>query len=387
MLWTGYDLRGIFKKDLTFDLIYQAVKQFYNKTKAKSILLGVDCNKNNFIIKNFLEQNFNFQFIGTIPTPIFYYYVIKSKKPGIMVTASHLPLKYSGLKFILENGEPWKPNLDLRSKKLDLRKKDLRSKKLDLRIRKDIYENYFGRLAKIVKPKEKIYVNFDKNNFFLNTSLPYFQKLKIFHRQSSPIKVKSDLDNDRIFIYLKNKKLHNDLIFYYLALSQKYQKLGVPIFFNQKLKKLLLKKKKRIYFIPTGHYYFKQAFKKLKLDLAFEPSGHFYMFKDFKTESPYLALVMFLHNTSTIKINDIIDFNKKLQLYRFNINYNLLSLSIINKLKNNFNLNLKKFDGYLLYNQNIYLHLRKSQTENKIRFSFEGSKKNLIEIKQWLKKN
>jgi len=391
MLLTSYDLRGILKKDLTFEIIYQAVNQFFRKNKEKSLLLGVDCNQNNFIIKNFLEQNFPFEFIGVIPTPIFYYQVIKRKKPGIMITASHLPLRYSGLKFILENGEPWKPKLDLRSKKLDLRIKGLTSKNLDLRIRKEIYEDYFERLVEIIKPKQKIYVNFDKRNFFLNASLPYFQKLKIFHRDSSSIKIKSDLDNDRIFIYLENQKIHNDLIFYFLSLLPKYQNLGVPIFFSQKLKNLLLEKKKKIYHIQTGHYYFKKAFKKYKLDLAFEPTGHFYLFKNLKTEAPYLALAMFFRTISNGNLNKLINLNKELNLYR-------LSLSILPERKKNFLRNivyflkqkyvlkLKKFDGYLLVGQDFYLHLRSSQTENKLRFSFEGKKKFLTEIKKWFRK-
>jgi phosphomannomutase len=111
MLLSEYDIRGIFKKDLTLEIIYNVVQQFFYKLKIKKALLAVDFNKNNWLIKNFLERNFPFEFLGILPTPIFYYEVIKRKKPGIMITASHLPLKYSGLKFILENGEPWKPTL------------------------------------------------------------------------------------------------------------------------------------------------------------------------------------------------------------------------------------------------------------------------------------
>lgn len=388
MLLTGYDLRGIFKKDLTFEIIYQAVLEFIQKTKEKSLLLAVDSNKNNFIIKNFLEKNFQFEFLGLLPTPIFYYQVLKRKKPGIMITASHLPKKYSGLKFILANGEPWKPDLDLRSKKIDLRIKDLRNKKLDLEIKKDIYENYFEKLASIIKPKQKIYVSFDQKNFFLNSSLPYFQKLKIFHRSNSPIKVKADLDNDRLFIYIKNKKLHNDLIFYFLALLPKYHNLGVPAFFSQKLRKLLLAKNKKIYFIQTGHYYFKKAFKKYNLDLAFEPSGHFYLFKDLKTEGPYLALGLFLKNYASSDLDKIVNFNQQLNLYRFDITHPQQPLeSIIPCLKEKFNLKLKMADGYLLSNKDFNLHLRESKTENKIRVSFEGEKKLLPIIKKCLMKN
>ena len=296
MLLTEYDIRGIFKKDLTLEIIYNVVHQFFKKLKIKKALLAVDFNKNNWLIKNFLEKNFHFEFLGILPTPIFYYEVIKRKKPGIMVTASHLPLKYSGLKFILENGEPWKPTLRAKSTRIAtskitlIKEYDIHVNQRDKYPRRSVLNNYFNHLKKIIKPKKEIYVSFDKKNFFLNFSLPYFQKLKIYHKKNTPIKIKSDFDNDRIFVFINNRKIHNDLIFYFLAKLSQYQKLGVPIFFSQKLKNELLKIGKKIYFIPTGHYFFKKAFSKHKLDLAFEPSGHFYMFKDLKTEGPYLAL-------------------------------------------------------------------------------------------------
>jgi phosphomannomutase len=385
MLLSEYDIRGIFKKDLTLEIIYNVVQQFFHKLKIKKALLAVDFNKNNWLIKNFLERNFPFEFLGILPTPIFYYEVIKRKKPGIMITASHLPLKYSGLKFILENGESWKPKLTEETRiNADSIRINLYPKSNFVLVQ-GVYENYFNHLKKIIKPKKKIYVNFDKKNFFLNSSLPYFQKLKIYHIKNSPIKIKSDFDNDRIFVFVNNRKIYNDLIFYFLAKLPQYQRLGVPIFFSQKLKNELLKLGKKIYFIPTGHYFFKKAFKKYKLDLAFEPSGHFYMFKDLKTEGPYLALGLFLHSIDDLKA--LLKFNSSLQTYRFDINANLSGLEkLVSSLQKKFNLKLNKFDGYFLYNQDFYLHLRKSKTENKIRISYEGSKKYLKEIKKWLMK-
>jgi phosphomannomutase len=471
MLLTEYDIRGIFKKDLTLEIIYNVVQQFFQKLKIKKALLAVDFNKNNWLIKNFLEKNFPFEFLGILPTPIFYYEVIKRKKPGIMITASHLPLKYSGLKFILENGEPWKPTklpeLNDRIKYPNKRPNENLEFGQDSgssfgpysgnknifgqHSGKRIFNNYFNHLQKIIKPKKKIYVSFDKKNFFLNSSLPYFQKLKIYDIDSvypnnvrikypnkgpnknlkfgknsggkfgqysgrlSLIKIKSDFDNDRIFVFVNNRKIHNDLIFYFLAKLPQYQRLGVPIFFSQKLKNELLKFGKKIYFIPTGHYFFKKAFRKYKLDLAFEPTGHFYMFKDLKTEGPYLALGLFLHliadlcgsNADKRGLYDLLKLNSSLQLYRFDVKADsrtphqskarcgvalnpcsaLVQVrlnKIVSFLQKKFKLKLKKFDGYLLYNQDFYLHLRRSKTENKIRVSYEGSKKYLKEIKKWL---
>ncbi len=385
MLILDYDIRGIFKKELNFEIIYYTVNQFFKKINDRKIILGVDSNKNNLIIKEFLLKNFAFEYLGILSTPIFYYQVIKRKKPGIMITASHLPKNYSGLKFLLANGESWKPKIKTQNLKLSnyiqiktIKKQKTEKDNFQKEINPEIYQEYFEKLKKIVKPKKKVFVNFDKKNFFLHFSLPYFKKLNIFDNNNSLMKIKSDLDNDRIFVYYQNKMILPDLVFYYLAINKKYKNLGVPIYFSQYLKEKLLKLNKKIFIIPTGHYYFKKAYKKYNLDLAFEPSGHFYMFKDLKTESPYLTLAIFLQQEIDLKFLSFV--NKNIKRLSLKIDEKFDLEKFVSSLKKKFKLKLKKFDGYLLYQENFYLHLRKSKTENKLRISFEGDQKFAKEI-------
>lgn len=113
MIIGEYDIRGILGKELTFDLIEKSISEFINFLKKnnqfkKTLLLAIDNNKNNLRVKDYLMRKFNFNFLGSLPTPIFYYYVIKLKTPGVIITASHLPKKYSGLKFLLKDGTSWK---------------------------------------------------------------------------------------------------------------------------------------------------------------------------------------------------------------------------------------------------------------------------------------
>lgn len=251
-----------------------------------------------------------------------------------------------------------------------------------LKISKRLYENYFKKISSLVKPKKKIFVNFDLSNFFLATSLPYFKKVNIFYEPKSNILIKADNDNDRIYVYYQKKEILPDVIFYNVALDKKYQNLGVPIFFSQKLKRDLELRGKKIFLIKTGHFYFKQAYKKFNLDLAFEPSGHFYCFRDLKTEAPYLMMSIFLHRVDLEKLPLL-----KIQRLSLKIKKNIDLDKIVNKLKKYFGCKLKKFDGFFLSWADNYLHLRKSKTENKLRISFEGEKKIFQEIKKkWLMK-
>ncbi len=371
---TEYDLRGLFEKEITPEVVTKVVQQFLNFVKNKKVLLALDANPRSLMIKDFLETRFKnkFKFLGALPTPIFYYFVIKRKNPGIMITASHLPQRYVGLKFLLEDGSPWKPIINsFLTQHQQKTEKFPRIKKENLKklIVPQLYEKYFEKLKNLLQPKKTLKVNFDLNNFFLRTSLPYFRKLKILHSNKSKIKIKGDLDNDRIFIFLNKRKILPDLIFFLIALSKNYQKLGVPIYFSKYLESHLKNLGKKIFYLPTGHYYFKKAYKKYQLDFAFEPSGHFYLFKDLKTEAPYLALGLFLQNFDEKKIKD---FSQKFILIRKNQALTEKLEKLIKSMKNKFHLKLKKFDGYLLYKKNLYLHLRQSKTEpSKLRISLE----------------
>lgn len=252
----------------------------------------------------------------------------------------------------------------------------------NLKINKSLYEDYFQKISLLVKPKKKIFVNFDLNNFFLANSLPYFRKVNIFQKSKSNILIKADNDNDRIYIYYRGKEILPDIIFYNVALEKKYHNLGVPIFFSQELKKKLVLQGKKIFLVKTGHFYFKQAYKKFNLDLAFEPSGHFYCFKDLKTEAPYLMMAIFLHNTDLDKLPLL-----KIKRLSLKVKKELNLDKIVNEFKKYFGCKIKKFDGFFLNWDDNYLHLRKSKTENKLRVSFEGEKKIFQEIKnKWLTK-
>lgn len=110
MLIFDYDIRGIFPDELNYEIIQKCFEGFLRFVKEEKIILAIDSNKKSILIRDFLLKNFkNLIYLGKLPTPIFYYEVIKRKTPGIIITASHLPRKYAGIKFLLKDGNSWKP--------------------------------------------------------------------------------------------------------------------------------------------------------------------------------------------------------------------------------------------------------------------------------------
>ena len=381
MLLLKYDVRGIFNREISPEVVDYLIIDFKKFLERKykrinKIILSSDLNERSLIIKDYLLKKFTFfKNLGSLPTPIFYFFCMKEKLPGIILTASHLPKSYVGLKFFLPDGTSWKPKKVKKFKKT--------SKFEIIKIKKDIgldyIKNYFEELSKNYSLEKKFRIRFDLRNDFLKFTFPYFKLLNIYHYPKSSFFIKSDNDNDRIYYFYKKIEIPLDIVFYFVSLSEKYEKIGVPIYFSKILEEKLKKLGKKIFYIPTGHIYFKSAFKKYKLDLAFEPSGHFYFFKDLKTEAPYLSLPLFLKNFNRKSFLDMLG----------NLKIKRLSLKIKNEkkliynLKRKFNLKIKRFDGIFLYSQNNFVHLRKSATENIWRLSIEG--KNFKEIIEEIK--
>lgn len=370
MLLLKYDIRGLLNKDIYPELIDYLLKSFLRVVKTKKILIASDFNKRNLIIKNYFLTHYPnlFEDLKSLPSPIFYFYVINKKTPGIMLTASHLPFNYVGLKFVLTDGTNWKPSkLKNFSSKSKFKKTDLK-----LSFNKELFEIYFQDLKKLFPKGKKFFVSFNTKNSFLKISLPYFRLLNVFQKPEADFFIDSDGDNDRIFIYYRKRKIIPDVIFYFLSLDRNYKKLGVPIYFSKFLEKKLISLGKKFFYIETGHINFKKAYKRYDLDLAFEPSGHFYFFKDLKTEAPYLALVKFLN----IWNKDTEDFliNVKIRRFSLKLNKELNLKNLVIYLKNKFSLKSKEFDGFYLFDnkKNIFIHLRKSATENVLRISLEG---------------
>ncbi len=110
-----YDIRGIFKKSLTLEdvkNISYKLATIIKETNDHKIIIGHDGRASSLEIKNILIENFlsfgvDVYDISLIPTPISYFankhFQISNL---IMITGSHNPKEYNGLKMIID-GKPF----------------------------------------------------------------------------------------------------------------------------------------------------------------------------------------------------------------------------------------------------------------------------------------
>ena len=116
-IFRGYDIRGIYGDDLDENVVYTiglAYAKYIKKNGYDRCVVGRDNRSSSLplseaLIKGILEgEEIEVIDIGLVTTPMYYYAQIflndgKNIMPGIMITASHNPKEYNGLKISLDD--------------------------------------------------------------------------------------------------------------------------------------------------------------------------------------------------------------------------------------------------------------------------------------------
>lgn len=119
-IFKAYDIRGLTKEDLSYELAYRVGRAFvvFLKSKktdfvGKKIVVGKDMRESsedfyNAVIKGINDEGVDVVKIGLTSTPLFNFACAHYSENvgGIMVTASHNPAEYNGFKITRENGLP-----------------------------------------------------------------------------------------------------------------------------------------------------------------------------------------------------------------------------------------------------------------------------------------
>ena len=110
-IFKAYDVRGVVPDDLDADLVRDIGAAFAAWSKAPSIVVGRDCRLSSpelaaAIADGATSQGVNVVDLGLASTDLLYFASGSLDMPGIMLTASHNPKQYNGLKFCLAGAKP-----------------------------------------------------------------------------------------------------------------------------------------------------------------------------------------------------------------------------------------------------------------------------------------
>ncbi len=109
-IFRAYDIRGVVDEQLTSDVVYAVGRAFAAEAKLKQqtqVIVGYDARPSSPAFKQALcnglmQGGMDVIDIGLVPTPGLYYATNKlSTNSGIMITGSHNPSNYNGIKMVL----------------------------------------------------------------------------------------------------------------------------------------------------------------------------------------------------------------------------------------------------------------------------------------------
>lgn len=328
-IFRAYDIRGIYGTELTEEICFAIGFRFAKNLKKENInkiYIGYDGrNSSEEICKNLilginnagLETVFN---IGLVPTPLLYYITFLNNSTGIMITGSHNPKEYNGMKIVKE-GKPFfgqdiselYQNIEEEVNEIiDLFKLKKEPKFIELDIKDKYIEEIFNNLnldlnlnaifdsangatgevinlicKKYLQNSIATYTEIDGN--FPNHHADPSDSKNLVNlisnvKKNNQIGIMFDGDGDRVaFVDEEGKILSNyEMIFIFakeVIKTQKNKKIVLDIKCSHFLISELEKIGAEVFIVKTGHPFIKNKMKEINAAFGAELSGHIF-FRD-----------------------------------------------------------------------------------------------------------
>ncbi|MBI4147946.1 phosphomannomutase/phosphoglucomutase [Candidatus Woesearchaeota archaeon] len=108
-IFRTYDIRGKVPDDLNEKNVYEIARAFVLYAKCKEVRVGQDCRLSSptlftAMVKGLTDQGANVIDIGLCSTPMLYH--VSKNGPAAMITASHMPKEFNGIKFCRQGAQP-----------------------------------------------------------------------------------------------------------------------------------------------------------------------------------------------------------------------------------------------------------------------------------------
>ena len=420
LIFKAYDIRGIFGETLTPEIAYKIGYAYSEFVESEKIIIGHDgrlSNKEmlNAVASGIKKNNKSILYIGTVPTDVVYSLSGLNQLPGVVITASHNPKEWTGLKFCNKGATP----IGIETGLLEIKDK-VANLNIDIDIHnnfeeENLVDSYIEHLNSIIETKninDSISFAIDagngalgsvikslKNSYNLNFDALYMdvdgnfpnhpadpsdennlKELKaLVIENNKAFGVAFDGDADRaVFIDNLGNLISGSLMTAIVSdwLNEKKENLKVVHNVNVSPAVINYLNGKGITTIRSkvGHSYIKQIMREEDADFGGEHSAHFYLKENYYADSGIVTLLIFLQILSERNINaaGLIDG------YNFppssgEINFEVKSVDeSLNKIENSFENSFDKLDGISYFADNYWFNVRGSNTEPKLRLNAEA---------------
>ena len=427
VIFKSYDIRGVFGNTLTMQDAYKIGYSFSQFVDSESILIGHDGRLSNMEMLNAVASGISSNgksivYVGLVPTDVIYSLSGLLELPGVIITASHNPKEYNGLKLCNSGAVPIGEHSGLLEIKNNIKNIDhgvINDLQLETNNELDLY---FEHIQKLVKPEklnsqikfgvdggngaigsifddlskiykfncEKLYMEVD-GNFPNHPADPSNKEnlkeiIKLVQDKELNFGVAFDGDADRaVFIDDTGKvvsgSMMTTLIADYLSETNSNLKVVYNVNVSPHALSILESKNISLFRCKVGHSNIKAMMKELEADFGGEHSAHFYYKDNYFADSAILTLLIFMSIVSERgeKVSSMID------KYNFppssgEINFEVEDVdSSLEKIKSVFTGNFDELDGLSYFDENFWFNVRGSNTEPKLRVNIEAPSQKILD--------
>jgi phosphomannomutase len=415
----SFDIRGVYPNEINETLAYKAARAIATFLKTKKIVIGRDCRISSLALKKsaeygLLDQGINVVDIGLCNTPMGYY--CAQKNDVIMITASHNPAKYNGIKITRKGVEQIGSTNGLdKIERLTEKERFSEPTKRGKLSQKNFLEEYTKYVRKLVKGKyKKLKVLIDCGNGMAGHVVPELLKgLPVKYDllygemdgtypnhtpnpaisentkelQKRVVRGKYDLgiaydgDCDRVFfIDEKGRRVWPEytLLLFAKELMKKGESMSYTANSSKIISEIAKENKWKAIQCKIGHTEVPISMKKNKGVLGGELSGHFY-FKKFKyADSGDIAalLMMSILSKSGKKMSQLYSpFEKYVKTEEINLEVHDRKKAMARVRKSFGKHSVKCADGFAANLGKYWFNFRISNTEPVVRLVVEANNK------------
>ena len=427
VIFKSYDIRGVFGKTLTMQDVYKIGYSFSEFVDSESILIGHDGRLSNIEMLNAVTSGIttngkSIVYVGLVPTDVIYSLSGLLELPGVIITASHNPKEYNGLKLCNSGAVPIGEHSGLLEIKNNIKNIDhgaINDLQLETNNELDLYFEHIQKLVQADKLNSQIKFAVDGGNgaigsifdnlskiYKFNCEILYMEVdgnfpnhpadpsnkenlkeiIKLVQDKELNFGVAFDGDADRaVFIDDTGKVVSGSMMTTLIAdyLSETNSNLKVVYNVNVSPHALSILKSKNIslFRCKVGHSNIKAMMKELEADFGGEHSAHFYYKDNYYADSAILTLLIFMSIVSERgeKVSSMID------KYNFppssgEINFEVEDVdSYLQKIKSVFTGNFDELDGLSYFDENFWFNVRGSNTEPKLRVNIEAPSQKILD--------
>lgn len=436
-IFKAYDIRGVYSKNtdensINEDIIYKIGRAYVLKFKPKKVTVGMDGRTSSpslfkAIVKGITDEGCDCVDIGLVTTPMMYFSTWNYPEfdGGLMVSASHNPPKFNGVKMVGKGGIPiggetgiYEIGKMIENLPDELPEKKGRVESLNIFNPYAIHSlNYFptnlkrfkividtangvgGPIATEIFNKincEFIHLFKEVDGNFPNHEANPMKEENILDLRKSIIENNADLgvgfdgDADRCaFLDEKGHMIQSDMIIALVAKSILKKTPNKKIFADVRCSKSIIQTIKDNNGIAgrckVGHSLIKEQMRKEDVYFAGELSSHFYLKAEHYAEAPFFIISTILEEMTKqdMPISEIIKpFMKYYQSGEINSVVEDKDAKM-NEIKDKFSdAKINWLEGITVEYDTWWFNVRKSNTESLLRLNLEADTKELMEEKR-----